>query len=219
MHRRHFLSLALAMPVLPAMAATSASVIAFDAQWRTLNFRSIRPTDYSAQGTRLAISAERSSSIFYRSVPEDQRNATKARWSWNVTESVPPTDLRKRGGDDRNLAIYFVFMDEAAAANVGPDTSIMRLMANRSARILIYVWGGEHEQRAFVPNPYMSGRGVSIVLHTASTGRFSEAVDFKADLRRAFGSETGALVGIAVSSDSDDTERTVKAELRDLTIF
>lgn len=218
MHRRQFLALALAIPALPGRLAASPSAIAFDAQWRTLNFRSIRPTDYAPQGTRLGISAERSSSIFYRSVPEDQRNATMARWSWNVTESVPPTDLRKRGGDDRNVALYFVFMDEASAAGVGPDTSIMRLMANRSARVLIYVWGGEHEQRAFVPNPYMSGRGVSVVLRTASTGRFSEAVDLRADFRRAFGGEPGLLVGIAVSSDSDDTARTVRAELRDLTI-
>lgn len=219
MDRRRFLALAAAgIPVLAGAGAAHAAAIPFDGQWRTLDFRSIPPTDFSPQGARLGISAERSSSILYRAVPEAQRNATMARWSWNVTRSVPPTDLRRRGGDDRNLALYFVFMDEAAAARVGPDTSIMRLMANRSARVLIYVWGGEHERRALVPNPYMGGRGMSVVLRSASTGRFSESVDLAADFRRAFGGEPGVLAGIAVSSDSDDTGRTVEAELRDLTL-
>lgn len=218
MHRRRFLALALAVPALSWADGASAAEIPFDAQWRTLNFRSIPPTVYSPQGARLGISAERSSSILYRLVPEAQRRAGMARWSWNVTQSVPPTDLRRRGGDDRNLALYFVFMDEAAAARVGPDTSMMGLMANRSARVLIYVWGGEHEQRAFVPNPYLDGRGVSVVLRTASTGRFNEAVDLRADFRSAFDGDAGVLVGIGVSSDSDDTKRTVEAELRDLTL-
>lgn len=219
MDRRRFLALAAAgVPILAGAGAAHASAIPFDGQWRTLDFRSIPPTVYSLQGARLGITAERSSSILYRSIPDVQRGVTMARWSWNVTQSVPPTDLRRRGGDDRNLALYFVFMDEAAAARLGPDTSMMRLMANRSARVLIYVWGGDHERRALVPNPYLDGRGVSVVLRPASPGRFSEAVDLKADFRSAFGAESGVLVGIGVSSDSDDTARTVEAELSDLSL-
>ena len=71
--------------------------------------------------------------------------------------------------------------------------------------MLIYVFGGQQSPGSFVPSPYFSGRGTSIVKRGAVTGAFSENVDLAADYRRAFGEEHGVLVGLAVSSDSDDS--------------
>jgi hypothetical protein len=221
MHHRDVLiglTAAATAATLPLRPAHALGTQPFDRSWRALTFRRIPPTQYTLSGTRLGILAEQSASVIYRSVEPSAQAATITRWSWSVSESVPPTDLSRRGGDDRNIALYFVFMDAASAARLSPDTSLTRLMANRSARILIYVWGGSHAPGSIVPSPYTRGRGVSVIRRAAGTGSHTESVDLQADHARAFGSRYEALVGLAVSSDSDDTGSVVRAELRDLTL-
>lgn len=221
MHRRQVLlglTAAGATAALPLRPAQALGVQAFDAGWRALTFRRIPATQYTLNGARLGILAEQSSSVIYRSVSPASQGAATARWQWSVSESVPPTDLSRRGGDDRNISVYFVFMDAASAARLSPDTSLTRLMANRSAQILIYVWGGNHAPGSIVPSPYTRGRGVSVIRRAAGTGSHAESVDLQADHTRAFGARYEALVGLAVSSDSDDTQSVVRAELRDLTL-
>jgi hypothetical protein len=46
----------------------------------------------------------------------------------------------------------------------------------------------------------------------------SESVDLTADFRRAFGREPGPLVGVAVSSDSDDTHARTQASIDQLVV-
>ena len=65
----------------------------------------------------------------------------KASWSWNVGTSVPPTDLSQKGGDDRNLSLYFIFAPQDLAAKA-QDLGIRKLLGNPEIRVLMYVWGG-----------------------------------------------------------------------------
>lgn len=188
-----------------AMPGNAAETVGFGGGWKTVNFRSIPKTDYSFGGGTLGIKAAKSSSVIYKAVPMGARSAKNASWNWSVTTSVPATNLAKKGGDDRNIALYFVFTDEKTAARAGKTPNIKRLLTKRSSRMLIYVAGGSQSAGSFVPSPYFSGRGTTVVKRSAGTGSFSENVDLAADYRRAFGGEPGVLVGLAVSSDSDDT--------------
>jgi hypothetical protein len=191
----------------------SAETVGFGGGWQSVNFRSIPRTKYGFGGGSLGIDAARSSSVIYKAVPASARNATRASWTWSVQSSVPPTNLAKKGGDDRNIALYFVFTDEGTAKRTGANPSIKRLLTKRSSRMLIYVNGGQHAVGSFVPSPYFSGRGTTIVKRSAGTGTFSESVDLAADYRRAFGSDPEVLVGLAVSSDSDDTKTNSRSSL------
>ena len=59
-----------------------------------------------------------------------------------------------------------------------------------------------------LPSPHMGASGKLVVRQTAARadGKWQpEKADLAADFRRAFGREPGPLVGIAISSDSDDT--------------
>jgi hypothetical protein len=191
----------------------SAETVGFGSGWQAVNFRSIPKTKYGFGGGSLAINAARSSSVIYKAVPKSARNATRASWNWSVQTSVPPTNLAKKGGDDRNIALYFVFTDKETAKRAGSKPNIKRLLTKRSSRMLIYVNGGQHAAGSFVPSPYFSGRGTTIVKRSSGTGSFSESVDLAADYRRAFGTEPEALVGLAVSSDSDDTKTNSQSSL------
>ncbi|WP_161555799.1 DUF3047 domain-containing protein [Mangrovicoccus ximenensis] len=138
--------------------------VRFGGSWRPLTFPRLDPTRYGLEGSSLQIEADASSSLIYLPAPESTRGARSASWSWSVSRSVPPTDLARKGGDDRNISLYFVFMDAASAARLSPDTPPQRLLRNRSARVLIYVWGGAHPPGSRLPSPYLRGRGVTIVV-------------------------------------------------------
>ena len=87
------------------------------------------------------------------------------------------------------------------------------LLSDEDARVMVYVWGGDHNRGDFLTSPYLGDRGRTIIRRSAGTGSASETVDLAADHRRAFGEDIGSLVGLAVPSDSDDTRTGVMAEI------
>ena len=96
--------------------------------------------------------------------------------------------------------------------------NIRQLNRNPDVRILQYVWGGDHGRGERLGSPYAPGQAVTIVLRSAGTGSFSERVDLQADFARSFGAGDVALVGLAVSADSDDTDVTIRGSLGGLRI-
>jgi len=153
----------------------------------------------------------------YRAVPEGLWGASKASWRWSVDQSVPATDLRKKGGDDRNLAMYVVFLPEAEAQKL-KGAGIRKLLSSNAARVLVYVWGGNHGRGKQLASPYLGNRGKTVVLRNAGTGSHSENVNLASDFKRAFGGAQGAVVGIAVSADSDDTKSKVRGAISGLSL-
>jgi hypothetical protein len=188
-----------------------------DGSWAEQTFPFKRANDYAIEGQTLTIDSERSVSMLYARLPNAVWNARSASWDWKVLRSVPGTDLTKKGDDDRNIALYFIFLP-AERAEATQDSSIRRLLREQSARVLVYVWGGDHQQGALLPSPYMDTRGVTIVQRPSGTGEFSEQIDLAADFTRAFGTAPTALAGLAVSADSDDTRAIIDARLSALTL-
>ena len=195
-------------------SVAAASPVPFDGSWREQGFLRFWSNDYSFRGSQLDVVSEGTVSLVWRPVDPGLRSATTASWRWRVTEGVAATDLTRKGGDDRNLALYFVFVDEATASDLNPSNA-RRLLRNKSTRALIYVWGGDHARGEILPSPYHPGLRTK-VLRTSADGTFAESVDLAADYRLAFGAQPGVLVGLGVSADSDDTHGRVRASIADL---
>lgn len=138
-------------------------------------------------------------------------------WTWSVEEGVPPTDLSQKGGDDRNLSLYFIFAPEEVAARLG-DLGIKGLPERPDIRVLMYVWGGKHGEVDIVPSPYLGVRGATIALRKAGEGQNAERVNLRADLERAYGRSDLSLIGLALSADSDDTKSRIRAGIADLVV-
>lgn len=194
----------------------SAEPIKFDSAWREQGFLSLFTNDYIANGNSLSVVSDGTVSIYWRPVEGTARAASGASWDWSVSEGVPSTDLSKKGGDDRNLALYFVFLDEASAAKAS-TRSARRVLNNPNVRALVYVWGGDHARGAIFPSPYHP-RLATKVLRPASTGSNSESVNFAKDYAAAFSEQQGVLVGIGVSADSDDTNTSVQVAISSLNL-
>lgn len=195
---------------------TAADAVLFDDTWREQGFLSLWSNDYRTAGRQLDVFSDGTVSLLWRPVDLEDRGARKASWLWRVTQGVGPTDLDRKGGDDRNISIYFIFVDESSAASV-TVRSARRLLRNPAAHALVYVWGGAHDRRSILESPYHP-RLRTVIQRTGTLGVFSEQVDLQRDYRAAFGKEAGVLIGLAVSADSDDTDGQIRAAIADLSL-
>lgn len=193
-----------------------AGPVRFD-DWRQHWFAFFADVDFEYSSSALGVKADDAVSITYKILEQSEWNATNASWQWAVDKSVPATDLRKKGGDDRNLALYFAFLPKAEATGAKAH-NIRKLLKNPDGRVLVYVWGGAHQRGNALASPYLGPRGATIVLRPSGTGAHSETIDLAADYRRAFGADPDALVALAVSSDSDDTNTVAQGRITDLTL-
>jgi hypothetical protein len=194
-----------------------AGPVSFADGWQEQRLSLFSSNDYRF-GENLGLVSEGSVSIAWTRVDRTKWNTQGATWRWTVEQSVPATDLSLKGGDDRNISLYFVFVPEALAPGL-EGANIRSLLGNDDVRIVQYAWGGNHSRGQVIPSPYgPQGQGVTIALRQAGTGTHTETVDLAADYARAFGGEKGALVGLAVSGDSDDTDSVIRAAIGDLTL-
>lgn len=203
--------------VLSPSAATAAGTVRFDDTWQEQRFSLFSSNRYDFSADRLSVESDGTVSLVWARLPEASWGVQSADWRWSVSRSVPPTDLARKGGDDRNLALYFVFLPEAEARAAG-RSKIRRLLNADNARVLVYVWGGTEGQPRLQASPYLGPRGMTVALRPAGTGTANEAVDLAADHRATFGTAPGALVGIAISADSDDTATAIRAEIANLVL-
>lgn len=212
-------SLSLALAILAGAAFPAlAAPVAFDGSWKSQKFSLFSSNSYGLNGSALTIASDGAVSLIYRRLEEGRWGARKASWSWEVSEGVPATDLAKKGGDDRNASLYFVFLPEAEARALGANPSIRQLLGADAARVLVYVWGDGRGRGTQLSSPYLGARGKTVILRAAGTGAHRESVDLAADYRRAFGGSPGALVGLAVSADSDDTKSRIRARITGLSL-
>jgi hypothetical protein len=184
--------------------------------WKNQRLSLFSKNDYDF-GQSLKIASNGAVSIAWRKLPRIFWEAERAAWHWSVSQSVPATDLSVKGGDDRNISIYFLFApNDQAEKLAGAD--IRSLLGNDDLRVIQYAWGGNHDRGALLQSPYQPGQGVTVALRPASTGSHSESVNLSNDFRKAFGNASGKLLWIAVSGDSDDTDSTIRAQISNFQI-
>lgn len=197
--------------------ASMAADVPFNSDWKEQRFSLFSSNDYSFRGKTLSVVSDGSVSLAYAPVNQALWGATTSTWSWSVKDGVPATDLRKKGGDDRNLALYAIFLPPEQAQRL-KGQSVRKLLKSDDVRVLIYVWGGAHARGAVLASPYLGARGKTIVLRPSGTGNFEEKVNLAKDYQRAFGAAKPAIVGLAVSADSDDTDSKISASISGLSL-
>jgi len=199
-------------------APASGEILTFDNSWKEQGFLRFWSNKYEQLGAQLQVTSDGTVSLLYRRVPQAAWGSLNASWQWSVSETVVATDLTVKSGDDRNLAMYFVFVDQASAEKLAKKPA-RRLLRNKNVRSLVYVWGGDYAPGTVLFSPYGPDTLKTIISRPAGTGEFSEIVDLAADFKRAFGQEPGVLVGVGITADSDDTDGKISAIVRDLKVF
>lgn len=204
------ISLVLALSIAPAVV--SAQQVMFDKGWKEQRFSMFSSNEFSLDGESLGVRSDGTVSLLWTALPPSVWDSKVARWDWVVETSVTATDLTRKGGDDRNMSVYFIFLPVSSVA-AAEGKGVMALLDNPDVRVLMYVWGGADRPDTVLSTPYLGARGRSIIKRGAGTGAAREVAELARDFRRAFGEEPENLVGLAVSADSDDTGGEIDARL------
>lgn len=185
--------------------------------WTVVTFPRIAPAQFAATDDgALAISTDTAAGMLWHPLTGPARQANKARWRWRVDEGVAATDLTRRGADDRAIGLYFVFSDRPE-----PAATPMETLTSPAVTTLVYVFGGDRPRGSVIASPHMGGRGKFIALRAADAPKrvwHDESVDLAGDYARAFGRSMPALIGVAISSDSDDTRARNRARVQGLVV-
>lgn len=196
---------AVVLPAGPDLAA---------AGWTPVPFSGRAPVVFAPAGDdAIALAADGAASMLARRVEVDPSATPCLSWRWIVDAGgVPPTDLGRRGGDDRNLIVAIGFAHEPARRGLGERLrhEAARLRAGRDipGRVIFYVWGGAHPAGTWLESPWFEGVAMIRVVEPSPgpVGAWREArADVAADYRARFGEEPPRVVEVAIGADSDDT--------------
>ncbi|MFO7806552.1 MAG: DUF3047 domain-containing protein, partial [Paracoccaceae bacterium] len=141
-------ALALSLLATPALAGP----VDFSRGWQEQRLSLFSSNTYSF-GQTLQMTSEHTVSIAWSRVPQADWDSTGASWTWSVSESVVPTDLSVKGGDDRNLSVYFVFVPAETAPDLA-SAGIRALLGRSDVRVIQYAWGGNNPVGQVIPSPY-----------------------------------------------------------------
>lgn len=138
-------------------------------------------------------------------------------FSWKVPQLIAGADLARRDADDSPVRIVLAF--EGDRSRFSPADAMLSELARTLTgepmpyATLMYVWCNQREPGTVVRSP-RTERIRKIVLESGP-GRLNQWLDYERDIRadyeRAFGEPPGALVGVAVMTDSDNTRSATRA--------
>ncbi len=190
-------------------------------QWQALHLPGKTATDYQLDaqapadqhGARLALRAraDDSASMVRTPVHIAAKDLGRIRFSWHVPALIDAADMATRHGDDSPVRLVLAFEGDRSrfSAKDSALSELSRLVTGEEMpyATLMYVWCNK--------------RPTDSVIHNARTDRIRKIVvesgphglkqwrhylrDVRADYRAAFGEEPGALVGIGIMTDSDNT--------------
>ena len=190
--------------------------------WHDYALPGKRRTVYRAQrsGDRFVVSAqaEASASMFRRQLRVEPAQLARVQFSWRVATLIDGADLAEADASDSPVRIVLAFdgdhgrlsmrnrmLFDLAQALTGEPPPYATLM---------YVWDNRALPEAVLQSR-RTDRVRKIVLESgaAHVGQWRNYErDVLADYRRAFGEEPGALLGVALMTDADNTASRASGE-------
>lgn len=201
-------------------APPGGDVLAFDA-WEHRAFPGKRPTEYVAEAVdgRLAVAArsESSMSVLRRSLNVEPAQLGRLRFSWKVPALIDGADMTQRGLSDSPVRVLLAFDGDRDKFSL-QDTLLSELARALTGEhlpyaTLMYVWCNACAPETVIPSTRT--QRIRKIAVESGPGRLNRWLDYERDIRadfeRAFGESPGALVGIGIMTDSDNTGSSARA--------
>lgn len=191
------------------------------APWQYHHFPGKQPTQFQYQqidghDAMLAV-ADSSASMIRQHLHAAPERLQTLKFSWMVPALIDDADMTHRATDDSPVRVMLAFdgdrsrlsssnamMSELARALTGEDMPFATLM---------YVWSNQLPVESTLNSP-RTDRIRKIVLESgpAHLGQWlSYERDIRADFERCYGEAPGALMGIAIMTDTDNTQSKSRA--------
>lgn len=156
----------------------------------------------------------------------DLRETSNLVFEWQHEGQVIDTDVSKKGGDDRILAIYLAFPYQPEHASLKEKLLRPLVVASQGrdapGRLLTYLWAGEPKVGRWFENPYTGKAGYMKVIQDAKDGSnnanvwHAHKVNIVEDFKEKFGHTPPTPAYVAIGVDSDDTKMRAITRVRGL---
>jgi len=141
----------------------------------------------------------------------------RVRFSWKVPQLIADADLALRHADDAPVRVVLVF--EGDRSRFSPRDALLAELVHSITgeempyATLMYAWCNQRQPGTVVPNPRTSRIRTLVV--ESGTDKLNRWLDYERDIRAdfeaAFGEPPGALIGVGVMTDSDNTRSLAQA--------
>lgn len=165
----------------------------------------------------IAVQAASSASMLRRKVRMEPDALGQLQFSWKVPALIEHADLTTRDKDDSAVRLVLVFDGDRSRFSAR-DAALADLVFAVTGEempyaTLMYVWCNKRAAGSVITSP-RTGRIRKLCLESGP-GALNRWLDYdrdvRADYERAFGEPPGALVGVALMTDSDNTRSRVRA--------
>ncbi|MGB5340412.1 MAG: DUF3047 domain-containing protein [Gammaproteobacteria bacterium] len=197
------------------------------AGWQPLSFKGIdRYTDYSlvADAGTVVIKAvsEQSASGLMRPLSLSPKDYPFIQWRWKVENILRKGDVTRKSGDDYPARIYITFAFDPGQA------SYLERLRYRAARLIYgpdvpyraitYIWGSNSTAGTMIENPYTDRVMMFVVEGGDAKAQqwITERRNVYADYKTAFGEEPAMISGVAIMTDTDNTQESAVAWYGDI---
>ncbi|MYG39766.1 MAG: DUF3047 domain-containing protein [Nitrospira sp. SB0677_bin_15] len=196
--------------------------------WKPLTFHKIEEhTEYSLveDGGNVVLKAvsRGSSSGLTREVTIDPKVYPIVEWSWKIENVLEKGDVTTKEGDDYPTRLYITFAYDESKIDFFDQAQyeLARLLHGQypPTGALTYIWESRSPVGTMVPNPY-TDRVQMIVLESGAdkAGQWvAESRNVYEDYRKAFGDDPPPISGVAVMTDTDNTQESAVAYYGDIT--
>ena len=183
--------------------------------WHSRSFPGKKMTVYSPavlDGRQAIFSDSRGSASMMRQTVRIEPGALgRIGFAWKVPQLIPDADMGLRDHDDSPVRVMLAFEGDRSRLSVrdGLLSELARTLTGEEMpyATLMYVWCNKQPTGAVITSP-RTDRIRSIVMESGPS-RLNQWIDYERDVRadfeKAFGEAPGALIGVAIMSDSDNT--------------
>lgn len=196
--------------------------------WEPLTFHKIdKHTEYSLvedDGTVVVKAMSHgSSSGLTREVTIDPKEYPIIEWRWKIENVLQKSDVTTKEGDDYPARLYITFVYDESKIDFLDQAQyeLAKLLHGKypPTGAINYIWESRSPIGTMVPNPY-TDRAVMIVVESgeAKAGQWvTESRNLYEDYRTAFGDDPPPVSGVAVMTDTDNTQESAVAYYGDIT--
>ena len=189
--------------------------------WQHYKFPGKQPTQYSytpVDGTPAVMaSASSSASMLRQSVRIEPALLRDVVFSWKVAQLIPGADLALREAHDSPVRLVLAFEGDRGEFSMKnamlSELSLTLTGEPMPYATLMYVWCNDCAKEALYLSPRTDRiREIAVETGPENVGRWlSYRRDVQADYLKAYGQPPGALVGIGIMTDTDNTRQSAVA--------
>ena len=190
-------------------------------QWHHHRMPGKSPTHYAYARIdgrdAIAVDAASSASLLRQKIHIPAAELGRVKFSWKVPTLIAEADLAQREADDSPVRVVLAF--EGDRSKFSAKNAMLSELSHTLTgeplpyATLMYVWCNTRAPGTVILNP-RTDRIRKIVVESGSKNLnhwLDYERDIRADFEKAFGEPPGALMGIGIMTDTDNTRSTARA--------